>query len=48
MGGAAPMGAMGQGSQSGAAARSGLSVPAPLAEQNDEEELPDVDDGDDW
>ncbi len=48
MGGAAPMGAMGAGSQSGAAAKSGLSMPAPLAGQNDEEELPDVDDGDDW
>lgn len=48
MGGAAPMGAMGQGSQSGAAARPGLSMPAPLAEQHDEEEPHDIDGGDDW
>jgi PPE-repeat protein len=47
-GGAAPMGAMGQGSQSGAAAKPGLSMPAPLAEQSDEEEPHDADDGDDW
>jgi PPE-repeat protein len=48
MGGAAPIGAMGQGSQSGAAAKPGLSMPAPLAEQSDEEEPHDIDDGDDW
>lgn len=48
MGGAAPMGAMGQGSQSGAAAKPGLSMPAPSAEQNNEEEPHDIDDGDDW
>jgi PPE-repeat protein len=47
-GGAAPMGAMGQGSQSGAAAKPGLSMPTALAEQNDEEEPHDADDGDDW
>jgi PPE-repeat protein len=48
MGGAAPIGAMGQGSQSGAAAKPGLSMPAPLAEQSDAEEPHDIDDGDDW
>jgi PPE-repeat protein len=47
-GGAAPMGAMGQGSQSGTASKPGLSMPSALAVQNDEEEPHDVDDGDDW
>jgi PPE-repeat protein len=47
MGGAAPMGAMGQGSQSGAASKPGLSLPGALAEQDDEAPH-DVDDGDDW
>ncbi|SPM39684.1 hypothetical protein MNAB215_1873 [Mycobacterium numidiamassiliense] len=49
-GGAAPMGAMGQGGQSAGGARQGLSAPVALAEQNEDEVVHDelVDEGDDW
>jgi PPE-repeat protein len=49
-GGAAPMGAMGQGGQSAGGARQGLSAPVALAEQNQDELVHDelVDEGDDW
>jgi PPE-repeat protein len=48
MGGAAPMGAMGHGSQSGAAAKPGLAMPAAAAEQSEEEVPHEIDEGDDW
>ncbi|OBI59766.1 PPE family protein [Mycobacterium sp. E796] len=49
MGGAAPMGMMGAGAQSGGAStRSGMAAPALLAEPQDDVDHEDFDDGDDW
>ncbi|BAX95047.1 PPE family protein [Mycobacterium shigaense] len=49
-GGAAPMSALGQGSQSGAAAKPGLTAPTALAEPHDDEVVHDdlLDEGEDW
>jgi PPE-repeat protein len=49
MGGAAPMGLMGQHAQSGAGSRPGLGAPAVLAEEHDEDQHDGLDDqDDDW
>jgi PPE-repeat protein len=49
-GGAAPMGAMGQGAQSGAGSRPGLAAPAALADHHDDDydASDNLDDQDDW